>query len=92
MYACVFVYMYVSNHVSKYMYVCMYVCMYVGVDSLLSYHKAFGYKDAIPNIMSEIFPLSRYACYPMVFHRAGQGQGSAAYVLRYLCLCVCMYV
>lgn len=42
-----------------------------GVDSILAYHATYGYKEAIPNIMSEIFPESRYACYPMVFHRAG---------------------
>ena len=29
-----------------------------------------GYVDAIPNVMARLFPDSRFAAYPMPFHRA----------------------
>jgi len=43
-----------------------------GVDSILKQHELDGYKEAIPNIMARLFPNSRYASYPMIFHRAGK--------------------
>lgn len=50
-----------------------YIISKTGVDAVLNYHKANGYTgEAIPNVMSNLFPESRYAAYPMVFHRAGK--------------------
>ena len=43
-----------------------------GVQQMLNYHKANGYQEAIPNIMAELFPSSRFTVYPMLFHRAGK--------------------
>ncbi len=48
-----------------------YIISKSGVDRILKRHKMSGYTEAIPNIMAELFPDSRYAAYPMVFHRAG---------------------
>jgi GR25 family glycosyltransferase involved in LPS biosynthesis len=48
-----------------------YVVSKTGVEKLLTYHKNNGFREAIPNIMAELFPSTRFACYPMVFHRAG---------------------
>lgn len=42
-----------------------------GVASILKRHQELGYIDAIPNVMSQLFPSTRYAAYPMIFHRAG---------------------
>ena len=33
-------------------------------------HRRVGYVDAIPNVMARLFPDSRFAAYPMPFHRA----------------------
>jgi len=42
-----------------------------GVDAVLAFHRKNGYQnDAIPNIMALLFPESRFAPFPMVFHRA----------------------
>jgi len=44
-----------------------------GVDAVLDFHRKFGYQnDAIPNIMAQLFPKSRFAVYPMIFHRAAK--------------------
>jgi len=44
-----------------------------GVDAVLDFYRKFGYQnDAIPNIMAKLFPKSRFAVYPMVFHRAAK--------------------
>lgn len=43
-----------------------------GVDAILLNHKRTGYVEAIPNVMARLFPSSRYAAYPMVFHRAAK--------------------
>jgi hypothetical protein len=49
-----------------------YVVSKAGVDSLLTLNKKQGYVEAIPNVMAKLFPASRYAAYPMVFHRAAR--------------------
>jgi hypothetical protein len=49
-----------------------YIISKSGVDSVLRRDRQLGYTEAIPNIMSELFPESRYAAYPMMFHRAGK--------------------
>lgn len=49
-----------------------YVISKTGVDSVLLKHKESGFVEAIPNIMALLFPNSRYAAYPMIFHRAGK--------------------
>ena len=43
-----------------------------GASKVLQRHTERGYVDAIPNVMSQLFPESRYAVYPMLFHRAGE--------------------
>jgi hypothetical protein len=48
-----------------------YIVSKSGLQALLKYDNEMGFTDAIPNIMSKLFPVSRYAAYPMVFHRAG---------------------
>ena len=37
---------------------------------MLREHRRAGYVDAIPNVMARLFPDSRFAAYPMPFHRA----------------------
>lgn len=49
-----------------------YVVSKSGVKKLLDRHKRLGFTEAIPNIMAELFPDTRFAAYPMVFHRAGK--------------------
>ncbi len=43
-----------------------------GVEAILNKHDKQGYKEAIPNIMAALFPNSRFAAYPMIFHRAAK--------------------
>jgi len=49
-----------------------YLISSAGVAKVLQRHAERGYADAIPNVMSQLFPESRYAVYPMLFHRAGK--------------------
>ena len=49
-----------------------YIISQTGIKSVLSKHREQGYTEAIPNIMAQLFPDSRYAAYPMMFHRAGK--------------------
>lgn len=56
-----------------------YIVSRNGVEKLLARDKQLGFTDAIPNIMSELFPETRFAAYPMMFHRAGNS----------LCLLTC---
>lgn len=49
-----------------------YIISKRGVDRMLENNAVAGYQDAIPNVMSRLFPASRFAAYPMVFHRAGK--------------------
>jgi hypothetical protein len=49
-----------------------YIISKSGVDSVLARHRQTGYVEAIPNIMAELFPQSRFAAYPMAFHRAAK--------------------
>jgi hypothetical protein len=49
-----------------------YLISAAGVSKVLQRHAERGYVDAIPNVMSQLFPESRYAVYPMLFHRAGE--------------------
>ena len=49
-----------------------YVISKSGIDAVLKKHKESGFVEAIPNIMALLFPDSRYAAYPMIFHRAGK--------------------
>lgn len=50
-----------------------YLISKAGVAKILQYDKENkGYKEAIPNVMAELFPQSRYAIYPMLFHRGGK--------------------
>jgi hypothetical protein len=49
-----------------------YIVSKRGVDAMLRNHKSRGFTEAVPNVMSRLFPDSRYAAYPMVFHRAGK--------------------
>ena len=41
-----------------------------GVEAVMAEHRRAGYVDAVPNMMARLFPRTRYAAYPMVFHRA----------------------
>ena len=43
-----------------------------GVEQILTYDEENGFTEAIPNIMALLFPQTRYATYPMVFHRAAK--------------------
>ena len=47
-----------------------YIISKSGVAKILNHHKEYGYTEAIPNIMALLFPDTRYAPYPMLFHRA----------------------
>lgn len=47
-----------------------YIISKSGVTKILTHHKEYGYTEAIPNIMALLFPDTRYAPYPMLFHRA----------------------
>jgi hypothetical protein len=47
-----------------------YVITRSGIDAVLREHRRVGYVDAIPNVMARLFPASRFAAYPMPFHRA----------------------
>ena len=49
-----------------------YIVSKKGVDAMLRNDEEFGFTEAVPNVMSRLFPESRYAAYPMVFHRAGK--------------------
>jgi len=41
-----------------------------GVDAVLREHRKNGFRVPIPDLMAEIFPESRFAAYPMPFHRS----------------------
>lgn len=43
-----------------------------GVKQMLDDYKQNKFTDAVPNIMAKLFPNSRYAAYPMVFHRTAK--------------------
>ena len=43
-----------------------------GVNKMLADYKQNKFTDAVPNIMAKLFPDSRYAAYPMVFHRTAK--------------------
>lgn len=47
-----------------------YVITRSGLSAVLAEHRKSGYVDAIPNVMARLFPTSRFAAYPMAFHRA----------------------
>jgi len=49
-----------------------YIMTRSGLDALLAEHSRRGYTDgdAIPNVMARLFPNSRFAAFPMPFHRA----------------------
>jgi hypothetical protein len=49
-----------------------YIVSKSGVESMLSNDAAFGFREAVPNVMARLFPETRYAAYPMVFHRAAK--------------------
>lgn len=49
-----------------------YIISVSGIESLLNHHNEYGYYAAIPDVMAEIFPDSRYASYPVPFHRASK--------------------
>lgn len=49
-----------------------YVVSKSGVDTMLSNDASFGFREAVPNVMARLFPETRYAAYPMVFHRAAK--------------------
>lgn len=48
-----------------------YLISKAGVEKMLKKDAEQGFVEAIPTVMAEIFPQTRYASYPMVFHRAG---------------------
>ena len=47
-----------------------YIISSKAINTIIQNDKTKGYYEAIPNIMGELFPLSRFACYPMIFHRS----------------------
>jgi len=47
-----------------------YIITRRGLDTLLQEHATNGYVDAIPNVMARLFADSRFAAFPMPFHRA----------------------
>jgi hypothetical protein len=49
-----------------------YIISKSGVEKFLSNHAQKGYTEAVPNIMAELFPTTRYAAYPMPLHRAAK--------------------
>lgn len=49
-----------------------YILSKSGVDQFLDYHNKNGYVEAVPNIMAQLFPQTRYAAYPMQFHRSSK--------------------
>lgn len=49
-----------------------YIISKKGVETLLDRHAQFGFTEAIPNIMAICFPNTRFAAFPMIFHRAGK--------------------
>lgn len=49
-----------------------YIISKSGVDRFLANHAQHGYTEAVPNIMAELFPTTRYAAYPMPLHRAAK--------------------
>lgn len=49
-----------------------YIISKHGVERLLQHDARYGFTEAIPNIMASLFPTTRFACYPMLFHRAGR--------------------
>lgn len=49
-----------------------YIVSKKGVDEMMEYHGKFGYTIAIPDLMARLFPNSRFAANPMMFHRASK--------------------
>ena len=49
-----------------------YVISERGVDAILDHHNRCGYSLPIPDLMARLFPESRYAANPMMFHRASK--------------------
>jgi hypothetical protein len=49
-----------------------YVISRSGVTRMLDFDRENGYCEAVPNVMARLFPDSRFATYPMVFHRAAK--------------------
>lgn len=49
-----------------------YIISKTGVEAILAEDSKSGYKEAIPNVMAILFPESRFAAYPMIFHRAAK--------------------
>jgi len=47
-----------------------YIITRRGLDAILDEHATRGYVDAIPNVMARLFADSRFAAFPMPFHRA----------------------
>jgi len=47
-----------------------YIVTRSGLDGILAEHAVAGYVDAIPNVCARLFADSRYAAFPMPFHRA----------------------
>ena len=47
-----------------------YILTRSGLDSVLHEHERVGYVDAIPNVMARLFADSRFAAFPMLFHRS----------------------
>ncbi len=49
-----------------------YIVSRSGAEKMIAYDNNNGYTEAVPNIMAKLFPESRYAAYPMIFHRASK--------------------
>mmetsp|Transcript_11998 Transcript_11998/g.18079 ORF Transcript_11998/g.18079 Transcript_11998/m.18079 type:complete len:382 (-) Transcript_11998:232-1377(-) len=49
-----------------------YIISMTGIEAVLKEHKERGYYAAIPDVMAKLFPESRYAAYPVPFHRASK--------------------
>lgn len=50
-----------------------YIVGRTDAERLLDAHRlSGGFTDAIPTQIAKLFPESRFAVYPMVFHRAGK--------------------
>ena len=43
-----------------------YIISNSGVQKMLQDYRENGYTDAVPNVMSSLFPNTRFAAYPMV--------------------------
>lgn len=63
-----------SNPTSAAVGTSAYLISPLGVKHLLQADEAAGgfANKAIPNVMAEVFPQTRFATYPMLFHRAGR--------------------